>query len=219
MYVPVAAIFFFIGTSLFVFYGSRPDLAAAFDKPDEAFPHFISTQLPIGAAGLVVAAIFAASMDSNLTSMATLTLNDLYIRYLRPNAGERESLLAVRLATLLWGVAGTGLALAIPYVGGETGLDAWWQLAGLFSGGVLGLFILGLATRADNAAGAVCVIVGVLVITWMTLPALAKPLAWEVPRLLTNPLHANMTIVVGTLTIFLVGLLATQTRPNHKSKD
>ena len=44
-------------------------------------------------AGLVVAAIFAASMDSNLNSMATLTLCDLYQRYFRPNAGERESML------------------------------------------------------------------------------------------------------------------------------
>jgi SSS family solute:Na+ symporter len=212
MYVPVAAIFFFIGTSLFVFYGSHPELASAFDNPDKAFPHFISTQLPIGAAGLVVAAIFAASMDSNLTSMATLTLNDVYLRFLRPNAGEREALVAVRLATLLWGAAGTGLALAIPRIGGETGLDAWWQLAGLFSGGVLGLFLLGLVSRADNAAGVIGVIIGVLVITWMTLPALAKPLEWDVPRLLTNPMHANMTIVVGTLTIFLVGLLASRFR-------
>lgn len=205
LYVPVAAVFFFIGTSLFVFYGSRPELAAEFVGADKAFPHFISTQLPAGAAGLVVAAIFAASMDSNLNSMATLTLRDLYQRYLRPGATERESLVVLRLSTLLWGVAGTLVGLAMIGVG--TGLDAWWQLAGLFSGGVLGLFLLGLVSRrADNAAGALGVIIGVLVITWMTLPSLAKALGRKVPRLLENPLHANMTIVVGTLTIFLVGL-------------
>jgi SSS family solute:Na+ symporter len=83
-----------------------------------------------------------------------------------------------------------------------TALDAWWNLAGMFSGGVLGLFLLGLICRkADNVAGAIAVVVGVLVIVWMSLPSL-----WDVPAWLRNPLHANLTIVVGTLTIFLVGL-------------
>lgn len=211
LYVPVAAVFFFIGTSLYVFYANRPDLAAGFKGADKAFPHFIATQLPPGAAGLVVAAIFAASMDSNLNSMATLTLRDLYLRYIRPDASEHESLRVLRLSTLFWGALGTVVGLAMINVG--TGLDAWWQLAGLFSGGVLGLFLLGLVSRrADKVSGALAVIIGVLVITWMTLPALAGALKIELPPLLRNPLHANMTIVVGTLTIFLVGLLASRFR-------
>ena len=88
LYVPTAAVFFFIGTALFVFYGAHPELLGGIEKADKVFPHFIATQLPVGLAGLVVAAIFAASMDSNLNSMATLTLCDLYKRYLRP-AGDR----------------------------------------------------------------------------------------------------------------------------------
>ena len=215
LYVPVAAVFFFIGTALFVFYRSRPELAAAFVAPDKAFPHFISTRLPMGAAGLVVAAIFAASMDSNLNSMATLTLRDLYLRYVRPSAGERESLRFLRLATLFWGVVGAGVGLAM--IGADSALAAWWKLASLFSGGVLGLFLLGLVSRADNVAGAIGVTVGVLVITWMTLPALAETMGRELPQLLANSLHANMTIVVGTLTIFLVGLLANQFLSINKS--
>ncbi len=211
LYVPIAAVFFFIGTSLYVFYLARPELASAFHGADKAFPHFIATQLPPGAAGIVVAAIFAASMDSNLNSMATLTLRDLYLRYVRPGASDRQSLRVLRLSTLFWGAVSTAVGLAMIGVG--AGLDAWWQLAGLFSGGVLGLFLLGLVSRrADNAAGALGVIIGVLVITWMTLPALAAAISWPLPRLLRNPLHANMTIVVGTLTIFLVGLLVSRLR-------
>ena len=80
MYVPVAAVFFFIGTGLFVFYRDRPELLGSVTKADDVFPHFIATQLPMGMAGLVVAGIFAASMDANFTSMATLTLCDVYQR-------------------------------------------------------------------------------------------------------------------------------------------
>ena len=59
----------------------------------------------------MVAAIFAASMDSNLNSMATLTYCDLYQRYLRPQAGEREALVVLRVATVAWGVICTGVGL------------------------------------------------------------------------------------------------------------
>lgn len=211
LYLPIAAIFFFIGTGLYVFYQLRPELLGDVESADKVFPLFISTRLPLGAAGLVVAGIFAASMDSNLNSMATLTYCDIYQRYFRPQSRERESMLVLYAATFFWGVASVGIALAMIRV--MTALDAWWNMAGIFSGGVLGLFLLGLiAKRADNAAGAIGVVVGVLVIFWMTLPTLVN-----VPPWLRNPLNANLTIVVGTLTIFLVGLGAAQIRSHTRA--
>jgi SSS family solute:Na+ symporter len=203
LYVPTSAVFFFIGTGLFVLYREKPELLAGITKADQVFPHFIATELPTGMAGLVVAAIFAASMDSNLNSMATLTLCDIYKRYFRPQAGERESLRVLQLSTLGWGIAGTAMALAMIRV--EGALDAWWKLAGLFSGGVIGLFLLGLTTRASNAAGFLGTVVGLIVISWMMLPSLV-----DVPPAMRSPLDANLTIVVGTLTIFLVGLIASK---------
>lgn len=199
LYVPTSAVFFFIGTGLFVLYREQPELLDGITKADKVFPHFIATQLPAGMAGLVVAAIFAASMDSNLNSMATLTLCDIYKRYFRPAAGERESLQVLRLSTLFWGVAGTAMGLAMIRV--ESALDAWWQLAGMFSGGVVGLFLLGLMTRANNAAGLIGTATGLIVIVWMMLPSFV-----DVPPAVRSPLDANLTIVVGTLVIFLVGL-------------
>jgi SSS family solute:Na+ symporter len=213
LYLPVAAIFFFIGTGLFVFHILRPELLGGVTSADNVFPHFIATQLPLGAAGLVVAGIFAASMDANLNSMATLTFCDIYQRYFRPTSSARESMLVLYLATLFWGLASVGIALAMIRV--TTALDAWWNMAGIFSGGVLGLFLLGLISkRADNVAGAIGVVVGVLVIFWMTLPTL-----WDVPPSLRNPLNANLTIVVGTLTIFLVGLAMSRIRGPASAKS
>jgi SSS family solute:Na+ symporter len=204
LYVPTAAVFFFIGTSLFVFYGHHPELLEDIDKADKIFPHFIKTQLPMGLAGLVVAGIFAASMDSNLNSMATLTLCDLYKRYLRPQATERESLRVLYVSTLFWGALSIGVGLWM--ISQAKALDAWWNLAGIFAGGVLGLFLLGLLSRADNAAGAIAVVVGLLVIFWMSLPQLPEAWIERVPDGFRNHLHANMTVVVGTLVIFLLGM-------------
>jgi SSS family solute:Na+ symporter len=213
MYTPVAGVFFFIGTCLFVFYREQPDLLGSVTKPDDVFPHFIATQLPPGMAGLVVAAIFAASMDSNLNSMATLTLCDLYQRYLRPQAGERESMRVLHVSTVVWGVLSIAVALALIRVG--LVLDAWWQMAGTLSGGVLGLFLLGqVCRRADNVAGAIAVTIGALVILWMSLPSIVN-----VPPQLRNPFHANMTIVIGTLTIFLIGLIVAQLRGSAHRRD
>jgi SSS family solute:Na+ symporter len=208
LYVPVAGVFFFIGTALFVFYAARPELLGSVTKADQVFPRFIATQMPLGCAGLVVAAIFAASMDSNLNSMATLTLCDLYKRYLRPTAGECESMNVLRLSTFAWGVICTGAALAMTQVASV--LDAWWELAGIFSGGVLGLFLLGMISRAGNAAALCGVLIGVLVIVWMTLSPTDR---WpESLWRLINPMHSFMTTVVGTLVILLVGLLLSSWR-------
>jgi len=206
LYVPVAAIFFFVGTALFVFYGAHPELLGSVSKGDKVFPHFIATQLPMGMAGLVIAALFAASMDANLNNMATLTLCDVYKRYFRPQAGEREAMLVLRTSTVVWGAAGTAVGLYMIRVG--SALDKWWQLAGLFSGGVLGLFLLGLVVRRPaHAAGKLAITIGVLVTIWMTLPGLV-----EVPPAFRNTMHSHMTIVVANLTIFLVGLTAVKLR-------
>jgi SSS family solute:Na+ symporter len=198
LYVPVAAIFFFIGTGLFLFYSAQPGSLPGITKGDEVFPYFIRTQLPVGLAGIVVAAIFAASMDSNLNSMATLTYCDLYKRYLRPGASEREGLLVLRCATLFWGAACILVGLAM--IRAKSALDAWWQLAGVFSGGVLGLFLLGMiCPTAKKWSGIAGVAAGVAVIAWLVLSP-----GWSHWR---NPLHPYLTAVLGTCTVLLVGLL------------
>jgi SSS family solute:Na+ symporter len=138
-------------------------------------------------------------MDSNLNSMATLTLFDLYKRYLRPGASEREAMRVLHVSTAVWGALSITMAIALIQV--QTALDAWWNLAGLLSGGVLGLFLIGLVTpRTDRIAAAIAVVLGASAMIWMSLPSLfAVPPPWR------NPLHANMTLVVGTATIFVVG--------------
>ena len=213
LYVPVAALFFLIGSLLFSYYHASPELLKPLvaqypdGHADKVLPHFIATQLPPGAAGLLIAAIFAAAMssiDTSLNSAATVTLKDFVQRHLNRGQTESDALRILRTATLVWGVLGTGVALAM--IGQKSLLDAWWKLSGIFAGGMLGLFLLGLISRRANNAGALAgVIVGVLVICWMTFPD-------QLPQALRSPFHAHMITVIGTLTIFGVGVACSRAR-------
>lgn len=210
LYIPLSACFFFIGTALFAFYQAQPDLLPATPlKPDAILPYFIRTQLPPGMGGIIVAAICAAALDSNLNCMATLTLCDIYRRYFRPDTGEREAMRVLQAATLGFGIMGTVTALAMIRV--QSALDRWWELAGVFSGGMLGLFLLGmLSRRSGNREGLAGVIVGVVIILWMSLSP-----KWEgalAPY--RSPFHSFLTIVFGTLAILLVGFLLAARHPS-----
>lgn len=209
LYVPISAVFFLIGTGLFVFYQAQPNLlpeeVAA--KQDAVFPHFIVHQLPTGISGLLIAAIVAAAqwtLSSSINCSATLLLCDVYRRYFKPEASERESMRVLWAMSLGVGLAGIGMALAMMRI--ESALDAWWQLASIFSGGMLGLFLLGVLSRkATSLTALVAVSTGVIVIGWMTLPLFSR---WiDIPHEWQSHLHRYLTIVVGTMTILIVGLI------------
>ncbi|MCP5105756.1 MAG: sodium:solute symporter [bacterium] len=206
LYIPVSALFIFIGTALFSYYTARPELLPdtlkAADVADKIFPHFIVSGLPAGLTGLLIAAVFAAAMstvDSSINSSSTLILTDFYKRYFRPKADDRESMRVLRISTVVWGLLGTGMALAMMDV--RSALDAWWKLSGIFSGGMLGLFLLGyFARKATNVPAAVGTVTGILVIMWMTFsPGKESPFA--------SPFHSFLIPVIGTLALFLVGTL------------
>ena len=206
LYVPFSLIFFFIGSSLFAYYQAQPHLLeplraaapAGASVADQVFPYFIVDTLPAGVGGLIIAAIVAAAMssiDTSLNSSATIIVSDV----LSKPESEAKTLRHLYSATLSMGVLGTAVAIAM--IGVESVLDAWWTLSGIFAGGLLGLFLLGLAVRrAHRAEAAIATVVGVLVILWMT----AGP---NIPPPWGSPFHSNMIMVVGTTTIFLVGAL------------
>lgn len=211
LYVPLSAVFFFIGTALFAYYAAHPDaLPEAYRDParsDSVFPWFIVSVLPSGVTGLLVASIFAAAMStisSSLNSVATVFLKDYFLRFFSPAASEPGKMRALHLATAVAGVVGTALALAMIDV--RSALDAWWKLAGIFGGGMLGLFLLGfLSRRADRPAALVAVAVGVLVILWMSLSS-----RWTgAAAAYRSPFHDLLTVVFGTAALLLAGLLVT----------
>ena len=208
LYIPVSLLFFMIGTGLFVYYQVFPDLLPVeFQETgmsDSVFPYFIVHGLPVGITGLLIASVFSAGMSTISTSLnsgATVILNDFYRRY-KKNVDEKESVRMLYFASGLICMLGVLISFYIIQV--ESALEIWWNLAGIFSGGMLGLFLLGYFSRkVTNVPAAIGVILGLIVITWMSL----SPIYFE--EALQNPLHSYLTIVIGTLVIFLTGFLLT----------
>lgn len=211
LYLPLSAVFFFIGTALFAYYAAQPELLPeAYRDParsDSVFPFFMVTALPSGVTGLLIAAVFAAAMSTvsgSLNSSATIVLTDYYKRYFNRGASEKQSMRVLYITTITVGVLGTLIALAMTKV--RSALDAWWTLAGIFGGGTLGLFLLGfLSPRTGSRAAVGGVAVGVLVILWMTL----SPKWTSLDAALRSPFHSFLIIVFGTAAILLVGLFLT----------
>jgi SSS family solute:Na+ symporter len=211
LYVPVSIVFFFIGTALFSYYTAQPDLLPAELKVagagDKVFPYFIVNGLPKGITGLLIASIFAAGMSTistSLNSTATIILSDYYKRYLNKNADEKSSMKILYRSSLFFGILGIIIALAL--VGVESVLDAWWALGSIFSGGMLGLFLLGyLSKNVRNIDAAIGVVTGALLIIWMSL----SPIFFDEGGSLAfrSPFHSNLTIVFGTLAISLTGFV------------
>ncbi len=209
LYIPVSLLFFMIGTGLFVYYQVYPDLLPdefrGAGMSDSVFPYFIVNGLPAGITGLLIASIFAAGMSTISTSLnsgATVILNDFYKAF-RKDISEKESVRVLYLASALICVLGVMISFYIIQV--ESALDIWWNLAGIFSGGMLGLFLLGyFSIKVKNMEAAIGVVLGLLVIIWMSL----SPVYFSGPlENLQNPFHSYLTIVVGTLVIFLTGFL------------
>ncbi len=169
IYIPLTVVFLYIGTALFAFYSQGDELArAGVTKGDQVFPHFIATQVPPVLKGLIIAAIVAAAMstvDSALNCSATVLLLDFYKRYFNPKVGERGSMAFLRLATVVWGAVGTAFALWM--IQAKSALDVWWQISGIFGGGMLGLFILSLLKiRLRLWQGLISIGASIAVISW-----------------------------------------------------
>ncbi|MFD1165543.1 sodium:solute symporter [Sphingobacterium daejeonense] len=234
IYVPVSLLFFFIGTCLYVYYLNNPEylnsiklqaaseqLGLVADNPkvqelasimkpsgygDKIMPHFMVTMIPTGLLGLIVSAILSAAMStisSGMNASATVFTEDIYKRYFNPLATDKTNLRVLYISTVIVGLI--GMLCGIAMIGVKSLLDIWWTLSGIFAGGMLGLFLLGLISKkVGNNAAVIGTIVGICVILWMTFSYILP----ENLSYLKNPFHANMIIVVGTLTIFLVGNLS-----------
>jgi len=146
--VVVSIVFYLIGTGLYTFFKTHPKAGfTSLDRPDAIFPFYVVTQLPAGAAGLLIAALFAATMStisSNINSISTSFTVDIYQR-LRPTHLSPKHLLRVaRWASLTAGIAGLLLALLMARLNIQSLLDYFNTILGLLSGGIGALFVMGI---------------------------------------------------------------------------
>lgn len=216
LFIPVSMVFFMIGTALYAYYKMQPELLPDHITGDSVFPYFIVHGLPTGVTGLLIASIFAAGMSTiatSITSSATIILTDYYKRFACEQPTEKQSMRILYGSNVIIGIIGIIVALALLNV--KSVLDVWWSLSSIFSGGILGLFLLGYVTRkARNVDAILGVICGAIVVIWMSLsPVFFADSFWGKFK---SPFHTNLTIVLGTIVIFLVGFISVNTVNRRK---
>ena len=199
LYLPVSAVFLFIGTALYAYYKVNSGLPGnLINAPDKVFPHFIVTELPHGVSGLLIASIFAAGMSTISTSFnsaSTVLLSD----YFKKNTTEKQKLWFLYISTFT--ICLISISIALVMIDVRNILDVWWKYASILSGGMLGLFLLGIFSNLkSNMHAIIGLFVGILAIVVMTLYTTIFPNSEPFA-------HSYLTTVVGTLAIFLSGIL------------
>jgi SSS family transporter len=194
--LPVYWLYLLVGTLLFVFYQQN---AASLSRPEELkeiLPHFARNVLPAGLKGLVLGAIFMASVDSPLSSLSSSFVTDIYRPLIRRHATEKHYLLVSRIGVVGFGLVLAGIAVACAPV--ENILWFAFQILSITGGPMLGAFLLGLLTkRKANLANipAMLISTGVCVVLLFLIKQEKLNLAW------------SWLIVIGTGITFVLGYL------------
>ena len=128
---------------------------AAYSDVNYVFPTFITTHLPIGLVGLLIAAIFAAAMSSiaaELNALSAASTIDFYRRHIRREASDAHYLRFSKLATGFWGVFASIVALYAANLGSL--IEVVNRFGSFFYGSLLGVFVLAVGMRRATSAGA-----------------------------------------------------------------
>ena len=112
-------------------------------------PDFVLNHLPLGMAGIFIAAVMAAAMSSiaaELNSLSTATVIDFYQRWYRPQAIDSHYLLVSKVATAFWGLFACFVAVQAGNLGSL--IEVVNRFGSFFYGSILGVFLLAMIPRA-----------------------------------------------------------------------
>ena len=205
--VPVSIIFFLLGTGLYVFYISNPaNMSITNPNVDSVFPQFIVSEMPVGFAGLLIAAIFAAAMStlsSNINSVAAVITSDFY-KTLWTKITLKRSMSVARWAGIIVGLLGISMALILATWNIASLWDQFNTFLGLLTSGLGALFFLGIFFPRVGATSAfIGLIVGIII-------------------LVTVQSNTNVSFLlygfIGMLSSIIVAYVASFVFPNKKDK-
>ncbi|HJO17051.1 MAG: sodium:solute symporter [Vicinamibacterales bacterium] len=176
---------------------------ASYNDVNYVFPTFVTTELPIGLVGLIVAAIFAAAMSSiaaELNSLSTATVIDMYRRHIRTDASDQHYLRVSKTVTGFWGLFASLVAVYAANLGSL--IEVVNRFGSFFYGSLLGVFILAVGTRRATSLGAVWGLVGGMVtVTYVAV---------------TSSISFLWLNVVGATAVFVVGMAISTLFPAHE---
>lgn len=165
--LPLWFLFMFIGTALFVYYNINPSLLSNEIQADAVFPLFIMNELPIGITGLIISALIASafsSLDSELNSISAVLTEDFYSRS-KENISDFEKLKFGKFMVIVIGLITLIIATIYTKVGSQGVLGIVFMLYAIFSGGIAGMFLLGLLSRKANKNGLYIGIIACIIFT------------------------------------------------------
>ena len=192
----VSVVFYAIGTGLYTFFKTNPsELDITMQKADAIFPYFMMSQMPVGLAGLLIAAIFAATMStisSNINSVSTAFSVDFYQRFC-PQVKDSSLLRVARVTCIVSGVIGVAIALLMVTWNILSLFDYFNMILGLLTSGLGGLFMMGVFfPRIRGGAALTGFLTGVLVV-------LAISLYTNIHFLLYGAIGIVVSVMVGWL--------------------
>src|SRR5271154_904601 len=209
-------LFLLIGVGLYVFYGLHP---AVFTSADRIFPTFIVREMPIGIAGLLVAAILAAAMSNlsaALNSLSSTTVVDFYMHW-RPDADDRERMMISRASTVVWAFVLFAVAVYSVFAGGKGHVvEVGLSIASVAYGALLGVFLLGTLTRYATQAGA---IVGVICGVALNLLLWLDPNPIAIGPITIPHIAFTWYVLIGSIVTFAVGSAASMVRPGDRARQ
>jgi SSS family transporter len=203
-------LFLMIGAGLYVFYGLHPTVFASGDR---IFPTFIVREMPIGIAGLLVAAILAAAMSNlsaALNSLSSTTVVDFYMHW-RPEADDRERMMISRSSTVLWALVLFAVAVYSVHAGGKGHVvEVGLSIASVAYGALLGVFLLGTLTRYATQTGA---IVGMICGFALNLLLWLHPAPIALGTIVVPHVAFTWYVLIGSIVTFAIGSIASVVFP------
>lgn len=206
--IAIACIVSFAGIAIFAYFRAHPELMDPGMSNDQVVPLYVVQRLPAGWAGLIIAALFAASMStlsSSMNSVATVSCEDFYRKFF-PKTSDKQRLRFMQIASLVVGAVGTGAAAYMATMNISSMFETWNVAIALLGGGFIGIYILGMFTRRSNAAGAITGALSSIVVTLLVKQY--SPLHW----LFYTPIAVVSCMAIG----FVVSLV---TGGNRKSLE
>ncbi|MBL7818752.1 MAG: sodium:solute symporter [Saprospiraceae bacterium] len=176
---------------------------------DYIFITFIINNLPIGIVGLLLAVIFSAAMSaksSEINSLATTSVVDIYKRQMRPNETDAHYINVSKGLTAVWGFLAMLFALVASLL--ENLIEAINIIGSLFYGSVLGIFMVAFFMKKIGSKAVFwAAVLGELMVILLFL---ADKMAWQINGFSIKIAYLWLNLV-GCILVMLLAFLFQQT--------
>jgi len=157
-------------------------------------PRFVLDHLPLGFAGVFLAAVLAAAMSSiaaELNSLSTATVVDFYQRWVRREGSDAHFLNVSKIATALWGVFACVVATYAATLGSL--IEVVNRFGSFFYGSILGIFLLAMIPRVRALGAFVGLLSGMGAVAAVAIGVPSVSFLWH------NLIGATVVVVVGVV--------------------